>query len=54
VRADLAAGRLRGDERVACWLTGIGFKDAAAVQRMTEGQELRQISPDHILSLAQA
>src|SRR5258706_2111351 len=33
LRADLAPGRLRGDERVVCLLTGIGFKDANAVQR---------------------
>lgn len=52
VRADRAAGRLHGGERVACWLTGIGFKDANAVQRMTANQELRQITPADILALA--
>jgi threonine synthase len=52
VRADLASGRLHGNERVACWLTGVGFKDAAALQRLTEGQELQQITPAEILELA--
>ncbi|MEX1019030.1 MAG: threonine synthase [Litorilinea sp.] len=54
VRADLAAGRLTGDERVACWLTGIGFKDTAAVQRMTAEQELRQITAAQILEFVEA
>lgn len=54
VRADLAAGRLRGDETVACWLTGVGFKDAAAVERMAAGRPLERISADQILALADA
>jgi threonine synthase len=52
VRADLASGRLRGDETVACWLTGVGFKDAAAVQRMAEGRAVERIRADEILALA--
>ena len=36
VKADLAAGRLQGGERVVCVLTGIGFKDSKAIQLMTE------------------
>jgi threonine synthase len=51
VRADLASGRLRGDETVACWLTGVGFKDAAAVQRMAEGRTVERIQVEEILSL---
>jgi threonine synthase len=53
VRADLASGRLRGDERVACWLTGAGFKDAAAVQRMAEGRTVERIDAEQILALRQ-
>jgi threonine synthase len=51
VRADLASGRLRGDEIVACWLTGVGFKDAAAVQRMAAGRAVERIQVEEILSL---
>ncbi len=52
VAADRAAGRLQGDERVACILTGIGFKDVNAVQRMVEDVEMPLISADDILQLA--
>ena len=51
VRADLAGGRLRGDETVACWLTGVGFKDAAAVQRLAEGRSVELIQAEQILAL---
>lgn len=53
VQADRAAGRLRGDERVLCLLTGTGFKDVNAVQRMVEDVEMPLISADDILRLAQ-
>jgi threonine synthase len=52
VAADRAAGRLRGDERVACILTGIGFKDTNAVQRMVEHVEMPVIKADDILRMA--
>jgi threonine synthase len=51
VRADLAAGRLRGDERVVCLLTGIGFKDASAAQRIADAREVRPITADAILRM---
>jgi threonine synthase len=54
VQTDRAAGRLRGDERVACVLTGIGFKDANAVQRMVEGRPVPLIRVEEILTLAPA
>lgn len=54
VRADVAAGRLQGNERVACLLTGVGFKDAGAVQQMTADKELPQITADSILEWMQA
>ncbi|MCC6453869.1 MAG: threonine synthase [Caldilineaceae bacterium] len=52
VEADRATGRLRGDERVVCVLTGIGFKDANAIQRMVEHVPLPLIKADEILLLA--
>lgn len=52
VKADLAAGRLRGDERVVCWLTGAGFKDAAALERMVANRPVPLISADDILELS--
>ena len=51
VRADRASGRLQGHERVACWLTGSGFKDATAVQRMSEGRTITPIRAADILAL---
>ena len=54
VAADRAAGRLRGDERVACILTGVGFKDANALQRMVEHVEMPLITADEILKLAES
>ncbi len=52
VRADLAAGRLAGDETVACWLTGAGFKDAAALARIAEARPIERIEAEAILALA--
>ncbi|MEZ4731491.1 MAG: threonine synthase [Caldilineaceae bacterium] len=51
IRADLAAGRLQGEARVACWLTGSGFKDAAAVERMVAGRPVQAITAAEILAL---
>ncbi|MCE7980258.1 MAG: threonine synthase [Caldilinea sp. CFX5] len=51
VRADRAAGRLSGSERVACWLTGSGFKDAGAVDRMVAGRTVEEISAAEILQI---
>lgn len=52
VAADRAAGRLRGDERVVCILTGSGFKDAQALQRMVENVPMPLIEAGDILALA--
>jgi threonine synthase len=52
VMADRAAGRLRGDERVVCILTGNGFKDALALQRMVEHVPMPLIESSNILALA--
>ncbi len=52
VEADLAAGRLSPGAHVACILTGSGFKDAAALQRMVEHVPLPMVRPDDILALA--
>ena len=49
----MAAGRLDGGERVACILTGIGFKDANALQRMVQDVPLPLIRADEILALAE-
>lgn len=52
LHADRAVGRLRGEERVACWLTGSGFKDATAVERMVAGRTVQAITAAEILALA--
>ena len=52
IRADRELGRLGSNERVACWLTGSGFKDANAVQRMVEGRTVARIEAADILALA--
>ena len=52
IKADRGSGRLRGDENVVGILTGIGFKDAAAVQRMTDDKPLPQIEAKEILHIA--
>jgi threonine synthase len=51
LRADLASGRLRGDERVVCLLTGVGFKDASALQRLAEGRAVQPITAGEILGI---
>lgn len=54
IRADHASGRLRDVERVAGWLTGSGFKDAAAVERMVAGRTVQTITAAEILGLSRA
>ena len=49
VEADLREGRLSGGESIACILTGIGFKDSAAIERMTADTALPLIDAAQIL-----
>ena len=51
VKSDLEQGRLRGNERVVCLLTGVGFKDTNAVQRMTADYAIRRINAEDILTV---
>ena len=51
-RADRLSGRLQGDETVVAVLTGIGFKDSAAIQKMTDAIPLPLIEADDILGIA--
>jgi threonine synthase len=51
IRADLAAGRLTGSERVVSVLTGIGFKDANALQAMVENKLVQPITADDIVNI---
>ena len=51
LRADLAAGRLSRDARVVCLLTGVGFKDAAALQRLAEARAVEPIRAEGILGI---
>ena len=51
VEADLRAGRLSGGESIACLLTGIGFKDSAAIERMTADADLPLIDAAAILQV---
>ena len=44
VLRDVAAGKISGDDTVVCILTGTGFKDANAVQAMSEGVEIPVIA----------
>ncbi len=52
IKEDRRAGRLGGDEKVVSILTGIGFKDSAAVQRMTDDKPLPMIEASEILHIA--
>lgn len=52
LHADCTTGRLQGAERVACWLTGSGFKDATAVERMVAGCMVQEIAAAEIVGLA--
>ena len=51
VQADIHQGRLHGDERVVCLLTGIGFKDMRAVEKMVADRAVPMITADDILML---
>ena len=51
IKADRQNGRLNGDEQVAGILTGIGFKDSAALQRMTDDKPLPMIEANEILQI---
>ncbi len=51
VQADRQSGRLRGDETVVALLTGIGFKDSAAIQKMTADIALPLIEAEEILEV---
>ena len=51
VKADLAAGRLKGDEKVVCVLTGIGFKDSKAIGLMTDDKNVPLVDVDEIMRL---
>ena len=51
VEADRQSGRLRGDEKAVALLTGIGFKDSAAIQKMTAGMQLPLIEAEEILDV---
>ncbi|MCY3780256.1 MAG: threonine synthase [Chloroflexi bacterium] len=51
IKEDRRAGRLRGDEKVVGILTGIGFKDSQALQRMTAEVPLPMIEAEEILQI---
>ena len=51
IKADRESGRLRGAENVVAILTGIGFKDAHAVGRMTADTPLPAIEAEEILQI---
>ena len=51
IKADRESGRLRGDENVVGILTGIGFKDSVAVQKMTDDKPLPMIESNEILHI---
>lgn len=51
VQADRHSGRLQGDETVIALLTGIGFKDSAAVEKMTADMQLPLIEAEEILEV---
>ncbi len=51
VKADRRSGRLKGDETVVGILTGIGFKDSVAVQKMTDDKPLPMIEASEILHI---
>jgi threonine synthase len=51
LRADVVAGRLHSAARVVCLLTGVGFKDAGALQRMAEGRAVQPIRVEDILEI---
>lgn len=54
IQADHQSGRLASEDVVVAVLTGVGFKDSAAVQRITEHVELPIIDASEILTVDQA
>ena len=54
IKADRHNGRLSGAEKVVAVLTGIGFKDSAAIQRMTDHVDLPLIEASGILVVDQS
>ena len=51
VKTDVESGRLRGDKRVVCCLTGSGFKDSAGLNAAMEKLNIQKISVDDILQV---
>ena len=51
VHADLKTGRLKGPEKVACILTGVGFKDAAAIAKMVASVSMLPTSAESIVDI---
>ncbi len=51
IKEDRRNGRLKGDENVVGVLTGIGFKDSAAVTRLTEKTQVPMIAASEILQI---
>ncbi len=51
IRRDIAAGRLHGEERVACWLTGTGFKDANALQNLVADRVVKMVKAEEIVEI---
>jgi hypothetical protein len=43
---------LNSGARVVCLLTGVGFKDAGALQRMAEGRVVQPITAEEILDIS--
>lgn len=54
IKADRQGGRLKPDDVVVAVLTGVGFKDSAAIQRMTEHVDLPLIEAGEILTVDQS
>lgn len=54
IKQDRQNGRLSGDEKVIAVLTGIGFKDSMAIERMTDHVTLQLIEASGILVVDQA
>ena len=54
IKADRQRARLKSEDVVVAVLTGVGFKDSAAIQRMTEHVELPLIEAEEILTVDQS
>jgi len=46
------AGRLRHDASIVCLVTGSGFKDEAAIDRMVAGRDCPTIDHDDLRRMA--